>query len=99
MVGYYKNAPKEDKVLLDEIVGIIQAYYGDGAEPFLAELVLTKAREAVEGAGLTQEDIQEALNKMLSVPDKHLPTAYQVISEAATKAALKALGVNDDWAI
>ncbi len=96
MVGYFKNAPKDDAVLLKEIVGIIQAYYGDGAEPFLAELVLTKAREAVEGAGLKLAEIMAirvpafADGTKLAIRD--IKVMGKAIAEAQTKAILKALG-------
>ena len=83
---------EQDGVLLKEIAWMIHDNYGEMPINEQARKVLAKAREAVKGAGLKPDEIKEALNEMLSVPDKDLPTAYEVVAEAANKAALKALG-------
>ena len=59
-----------------------------------AEQILAKAREAVEGAGLTEEEINIELDKWANCVGgyENLGQARLVIAEAQTKAILKALG-------
>ena len=97
MVGYYKNAPKEDEVLLKEIAKIsCERSGGQWGDPnnfsrvyymVTAGRILTKAREAVEGAGLTDDDIQYAAGLYSWVPP-----AYRKVAKAQLQAILKALG-------
>ncbi len=112
-----KNAPKEDEVLLTELRDIVLFIYARGlaSEPqykgwadVQADQILTKAREAVEGAGLTDEDIsttempcdEDSRNCPIDTANSYDPTSvacqlcsHRITAEAQTKAALKALGM------
>ena len=105
---YSPDCPKcrEDKSrnnLLTEIEKLFLSYRAKiikGEVVDLAEYrnaILAKIREAVEGAGLTPEGIQEQfLLYEASKPNLDMPFGWgQWIAEAQTQAILKALGGSD----
>ena len=98
MEGYYKNAPKEDEVLLRGVLKEALLDYGRELikQPLMncpkltddaVEVVLTKAREAVEGAEPTEDEVIELIKY---TPNK-VTLCYKVIKRYR-ETALKALG-------
>ncbi len=122
MVGYFKTAPKEDEVLLTEkgiraLIDKAEEEYADVDMTdvewemkrwmIITEAQLTKAREAVEGAGLTEEEIntaempcdEDSRNCPIDTTNSYDQTnaacqlcSHRITTQAQTKAALKALG-------
>ncbi len=91
-----KNAPREDEVLLEELTSWVEDYKDAAERNALAEsptesakYLISKAREAVEGVGLTEADISDKLWK-LAITDMSMMCS--IVAEAQTKAILKALG-------
>ena len=98
--GYYKNAP--DEVLLKGITTLCknarqsaEMMQGCTNHTSYAEItakeILTKAREAVEGAGLTDEAMERL--RFFGISGKGIPMVQvENIAQAYKQAALKALG-------
>ncbi len=107
MVGYFKNAPKEVLLTgiltfdewYDLFIGMFNRKPVDAEKNTIRHLIiearkqeLTKARGAVEGAGLTEGELDAITEEVDKHYENPIGDRYKAISEAQTKAILKALG-------
>ena len=109
-LGYYKNAPKEDEVLLKEItrifnsakVALVDGKYELQLEPVRWDILSDEAKEYYKGKA--DQILTKAREVVEGVKKPYYHTTHKNLTypckacafDEATKAALKALGgVND----